>query len=300
MKIVNRFLSFINFRSLQINKEKYLNHRFIFMHSFQKYFLNPFILLFILIIFSSEVNDDYTLLNSLPFSGVTFLTTDQLGNAFVVVENQLLEFNSKGKPVANFSRNDLGALLYVDASNPMKILLFYPDFAKAIILDSKLSPQSVISFRELKINQPLTVCSSKENGYWVYDREDDQLKKIDPSLQIIQQSGNLTQLIGYQLQPGRMVEENGLVYINNPTSGVLVFDRYGNYFKTIPYQNLSNFQVIEKDILFINKNKLFRFDSKSLSESEILLPKHDSILSIRLEQHELYLLTSDSLNFYYF
>ena len=97
-----------------------------------------------------------------------------------------------------------------------------------------------------------------------------------------------------------MVEDNGFVYINNPSSGILVFDRFGAYYKTIPFKNLVNFQVIEKDILFINNNKLFRFESGSLSESEVLLPQHDVIRTARIEQHQLYLLTSDTLNFYYF
>lgn len=264
------------------------------------YFQLTIFLFSFLFIFCSAIRDGYTLINSIPFSEATFLTTDKLGNAYVIIENQLLQFDLKGKPKANYSENNLGALRFVDAGNPMKILLFYPDFARLILLDSKLSPQSTINLRELKINQPLTACNSKENGYWVYDREDDQLKKLDQNLQIIQKSGNLTQEIGYQIQPGIMVEDNGFVYINNPSSGILVFDRFGAYYKTIPFKNLVNFQVIEKDILFINNNKLFRFDSSSLSETEVLLPQHDLIRTARIEQHQLYLLTSDTLNFYYF
>ena len=87
----------------------------------------------------------------------------------MIIENQLLQFDQKGKPKANYSENNLGALRFVDAGNPMKVLVFYPDFARLILLDSKLSPQSTIDLRELKINQPLTACNSKENGYWVYD-----------------------------------------------------------------------------------------------------------------------------------
>ena len=300
MKNANRFFFLTDFvKSIFFSgKENKRNGSLEEVH--QNYLARPIFLFLILIIFCSVVIDEYTLINSIPFSEATFLTTDKLGNAYVVIENQLLQFDQKGKPLANYSEKNLGTLGFVDAGNPMKILLFYPDFARLIILDSKLSPQSSINLRELKINQPLTACNSKENGYWVYDREDDQLKKINLNLQVIQQSGNLTQIIGYQIQPGMMMEDNGFVYLNNPSSGILVFDRFGAYYKTIPYQNLTNFQVIEKDVLFINKNKLFRFDSKSLSETEVLLPQQDSIRSVRIEQHELYLLTSDSLNFYYF
>ncbi len=262
--------------------------------------LKIFLLITTIFFFSSAAQDEYKLLKSIAFPTATFFTTDNLGNAFVVVENQLLKFDGRGRPDANFSEKNMGVLRHVDASNPMKVLLFYPDFARMLILDSRLALQSDINLRLLNVNQPMTACISKENGYWVYDREDDQIKKIDVNLQVIQQSGNLTQQIGYQVQPEMMVEENGLIYLNNPATGILVFDRLGTYFKTIPYQNLDYFQVIEKDILFINKNKLFRYDSKSISEKEILIPMQNSLRSARIENHQLYLLTNDSLKFYSF
>jgi hypothetical protein len=258
------------------------------------------ILFFLLTILCSADKDEYTLIKSLPFPEATFLTTDNLGYSYVVVGNQLFKFDSQGKPVSNYSENNLGSLIYVDAVNPMKLLLFYRDFAQLIFLDMKLSSQSKIDLRSININQPLAACNSKEEGCWVYDREDDQLKKIDNNLQVVHQSGNLTQLLGYQINPGMMKESNGLVYINNPETGILVFDRFAGYFKTLPFTNLSAFQVVDKDLLFITNNKLFRYENKTLSEKEVLLPQHDSIRACRIEQNELYLLTSDSLKFYSF
>ncbi len=243
---------------------------------------------------------EYSLVKSIAFPQQVEMTTDNLGNAYVIVENQLLQFDLNGKPKANFNENNLGSLYFADAGNPMKILLFYRDFARVLILDSKLSLQSLIDLRALKINQPLSVCNSEENGYWVYDREDDQLKKLDNSLQVIQKSDNLTQILGYQMLPGMMSEDNGFVYINNPATGILVFDRYGAYYKTIPFPGLKSFQIIEKEILFVSNKKLYRYGLKTLKQDEVLLPKNDSIRSARIEQHQLYLLTNDSLSFYYF
>jgi hypothetical protein len=253
----------------------------------------------LIIIFASAIQDEYTLINSIAFSKASF-TTDKLGNAYVIVDNQLLQFDSHGNPLANYSENNLGSLKSVDAVNPLKIVLFYPDFAKVIILDSKLAVQSTVDLRSMNINQPMVVCNSEDNGYWVYDREDDQLKKIDPNLQVVHQSGSVTQLTGYQVSPVTMTSANGYVYINNPETGILMFDRFGAFYKTLPYLHLDNFQVVDKDILFINKNKLFRYDSKMLDEKEVLLPRYDTLHGARIEQHELYLLTTDSLKFYSF
>ena len=251
-------------------------------------------------VFSSSIEGGYTLINAIPFPQKVQMTTDRLGNAYVLVENQVLQFDPQGQPKANFSESSLGVIRTMDASNPLKVLLFYSDFAKIILLDSKLSYQSIIDLRSILINQPLAVCTSEENGFWVYDREDDLLKKLDMNLQIIHRSGSLTQRMGYQIQPGVMRQSNGFIYMNNPSTGILVFDRYGEYYKTLPYTGLTTFQVIGREILFTYNGKLMRVDTKTSEEKEVLLPIRDLIMTARIEQNELYLLTTDSLKFYSF
>ncbi len=258
------------------------------------------ILTIILFFVFCSAADDYHLVNSIPFSSGLFLTTDKLGNVFVVIGNQLLQFDVKGKPLANFSRSNLGDLRTVDASNPMKILLFYPDFAQLVILNSKLSEQSTINLRASGINQPIVAAVSENDGYWLYDNEDDQLKKLNLNLQVSFQSGNLSQLLGYKVQPKFLVEAGGSLYLNNPTTGILVFDQFGTFYKLLPFKGVNFFQVVDNNLLFIRENKLIRYDSKTAVEQEVLLPVHDSILNARIEPPQLYLLTSDSLSFYSF
>ena len=255
--------------------------------------------IFLIITLSSFQPEDYELVRSIPFSGAVF-TTDNLGNAYVIAENQLLQFDPKGRPKANYSENNIGALRSVDASNPLKILLFYSDFAQIQILDSKLSLQSTIDLRPMGFIQPTLICNSNNEGYWIYDAQDFQLKKIDLNLQVNVESGNITQAIGYNVDPNFLVEANNYVYLNDPASGILVFDLYGTYYKTIPFKHLSAFQIIADELLYANQNKLISFNLKKLEEKEILLPAHDSLVNSRIERKELFLLTSASLNFYSF
>lgn len=259
-------------------------------------YLFSVLIAFVLLSFQT---DDYTLLKSIAFSNAVF-TTDKLGNAYVIAENQLLQFEPSGKPKANYSETNLGALRSVDASNPMKLLLFYPDFAQINVLNTKLSLQSVVKLRPLGIGQPLLICNSDNEGYWVFDSEDFQLKKIDLSLKVKFESGNITQSVGYNILPNFLAEANNFVYLNNPATGILVFDLYGTYYKTIPILNLTSFQIINEELLYQSQNKLISFHMKKLEEKEILLPSHDSLVSARIESKELFLLTTASLNFYSF
>jgi hypothetical protein len=264
-----------------------------------KYASLSFRWLLLIFVLSSFSSDQYNLIKSIPFSGAV-LTTDNLGNAYVIVANQLLEFDPMGKPKANYSENNHGILRSVDASNPLKLLLFYPDFAQINILNNKLSLQSTVDLRPIGILLPTLICNSNNDGYWVFDQQDFQLKKIDLNLQVKIESGNITQSTGYNVQPNFLLEKDYFVYLNNPETGILVFDMYGTYFKTIPFKNIQSFQIIGDELLYVENNKLISFNLKKLEEKEILLPLSDSLLNARIEQKELFLLTTASLNFYSF
>lgn len=258
------------------------------------------LLIFSFLLFFISAKEDYTLTFSLPFSNARYFTTDRLGKAYVVVGNQLLQFSPAGKPMANFSDITLGELRSVDVTNPMKILLFYPDFQRIVLLNNRLAPTSTINLPSLDINQPVAVSLSENGGYWVYDRFDDRLKKLDQNLQTISQSPNLSPQLGFSLQPRSMVEQGGYLYIQDAVNGLIIFDQFGTYYQTLHFDSISSFQVIDKELLFTRQNKLLRYQIGSPEEMEILLPRHDSLLGARIEQQQLYLLTSGSLNFYSF
>jgi len=243
---------------------------------------------------------DYKIISGLPFSGARALSTDNLGNAYIIFGNQLLQFSSTGAPKANYSESSLGELRSVDATNPLKLMLFYPDFSRLILLNAQLAVQSTIHLRQLGIQQAVIACNSMYGGYWIFDRQDFQLKKIDLNLQVIYQSGDLLSLTALNVNPNFLVENNGFVYMNDPVQGIFVFDRYGTYFKTIPIKIESGFQIIENELLYTYEEKLFAIHLKTFVEREILMPSHGTLKCVRIENQQLYLLTNDSLTFYSF
>ena len=156
------------------------------------------------------------LIISLPFSTAKYITTDPIGNIYVIADNQLLKFSPSGKPLQNFSDSRNGELRSADASNPMKVLLFYPDMARIITLGTQFSPQSTIELRNLGILQPSIACNSINEGFWIYDQQDFQLKKLSLDLQIAFQSGNLLQVTGKRIAPKMIAEYNQQVFLNDP------------------------------------------------------------------------------------
>jgi hypothetical protein len=256
-----------------------------------------FVLLFFL---CSFIGAGYFLVKS-NLVKAQFMTTDKLGNCYTVLENNEVDkYNSTGVQEFNFSNKNLGKLKWVDATNPLKLLLFYPDFNQVVMLDNKLSLRSQFSLRDLDILQPLLICTSVNEGIWVYDQEDFQLKRLDTDLKVIQESGNIVQVTGVTLQPVQLVEANGYLYLNNPKTGVLVFDLFGTYYKTIPIKNITAFQILGDELFYFKEKKGNTFHLKTLADNPYEMPDiaDTTVQFIRIENQKLFLLKPGALNIY--
>ena len=247
----------------------------------------------------TSITGDWHLIKKIPFTDVASFTTDKLGNVYVVSENMLLQFDGSGQPVNHYSEKNLGRLFSVDAVNPLKILTFYPDFARINILSSKLVLQSTVELRGIGIEQPLLICNSAvDYGIWIYDRQDFQLKKIDLNLQVFRESGNIPQITGKEINPAAMLEANDYVLLSDPATGILFFDLFGTYYKTLPIKNVYSMQAKDNDLYYMSNGELRTYNFKTLVDKKIDLPVNDSITACRFEQNRLLLLSANELQFY--
>ena len=240
---------------------------------------------------------EYSLTKEIPFASA-WMSTDKMGNVYVIALNQLFKFDPDGNPVTQFSQTNAGRLGSADCTDPLKLVLFYPDFARILTLNNKLALESTVELRSLGFVDPRLISRSSNLGYWVYDVGTFQLKKIDPSLQVVYESGDLQQLTGTSLRPTALIEADNFVYLNDPENGILVFDVFGVYYKTLPVRQAQSLQVREQNLFYVRNNGCFNYDQKRMEETEIRLPAHDSLLVARIEQNRLYLLSTKSLSIY--
>lgn len=262
--------------------------------------MRQLLFLFSFFLFTSFSTSDYTLLKSIAVKTTDF-TTDNLGNTYLISENQLLQYDSLGNFLRNYSEFNAGNLQTVDANNPLKILLFYRDFTQINILDSKLALQIKIQLRDVGILQPLLICTSVNDGIWIFDQQDFQLKRLNTQLQVTYESGNINQIVGYDINPQFLTEDGNLIFLNNPQTGILVFDNLGSYLKTIPIQNIISFQIIGDEIIYLKKREMKSYNLKTLSEKTMLVPNIDTtVVSMRIGKQKLYLQRKDKLELYSF
>ena len=116
-------------------------------------------------------------------------------------------------------------------------------------------------------------------------------------MQSTAQSGNLNQILGFVPNPTYIRESNNWVYINDPEHGVMVFDWYGSYTKTIPVLGLRKFVIRANKLFYLTKETLDSYDLKSFQFSSIQLPS-SKIVDFTLYDDKLLLITENELLVY--
>jgi len=259
--------------------------------------MKKYIIILLLISCMAFQTSDYVLLNTIDVQ-VSFMTSDNLGNLYLVVNNELKKYDGKGNLLKTFSDKAHGNITFVDVTDPLKILLHFKDFHQILFLDNMLSVKSdPILLDNLELLQPSLVCTSFDNGFWVYDQQDFQLERFDKNLKVSNQSGNIAQLTGIEIKPKFLIETGGKVYLSDIETGIFIFDRYGTYSKKLPFKNITSFQVVDDNIFYSTNSQLIRYNVKTFEQQAMDLPSKN-VISSRFEQDRLFLQDSTSVKIY--
>ncbi|MCW3107199.1 MAG: hypothetical protein JWQ09_1705 [Segetibacter sp.] len=178
-------------------------------------------------------------------------TTDNLGNLYLLTPtNQIKKVNEKGDSIAVY--NDVrryGKIYSIDATNPLKVLVYYKDFSTVIILDRLLNVRAILDLRKQNILQVRAISTSYDNNIWVFDELDSKLKKIDDNGKVLLESTDFRQAFDSVPTPIAMYDRDGQLYLYDPGKGLLVFDYYGGKKNNFQLLHLMDLQVIDKNTI---------------------------------------------------
>lgn len=192
---------------------------------------------------------------------------DNLGNMFFTRESEILKYLANGNYYNRYSNLKLGEISSIDATNALRIILFYKDQQQILFLDNQLSQKSdPVSLEQLGYEQTELVCGSANSGFWIYTKSNNELIRFDNNLKKISATGNLKPILQADLKPNFMIEHNGNVYLNCPEQGIYVFDIFGTFSKIISIKDLKNLQVSDDIIYYPKKNKVCSYNFKLFEE----------------------------------
>jgi hypothetical protein len=261
----------------------------------------PYFLLF-LACFSvsrSSAADSLRLIRAIPMDG-RLMSVDDLGNVYVVrANNSLVKFTETGDS-STFYRSvlngDIGA---VDVTNPLRVVVYYPSYAKVILLDRMLAPKNELDLKKINIVAFASVALSADGNLWVYDKFNARLLKIDENLQPVGQSNDLRQQIAEVPEPSYMIERERKLYLCDTVNGIYTFDQYGTYINTLTLFGVEQLQVYGTQLVYRSAGKLLSYDLRKTSNNELPIPLRTApVVSAAVNRQVLYVLYANELVLY--
>jgi hypothetical protein len=229
------------------------------------------------------------------------LYADPLGNFYVISGQNIRKYDIHLDKIGDYSNAYLGNISFADVSDPLRILIYYMDFNQVVWLDNFLQElRSPIKLDDIGIDQAVLLCSSNLGGFWVFDQLNSQLQYFDKNLKKIHESISLGTLTG-ETKPAAIAEKNRMVFLYFPGSGILTFDQFATYSRTLPVFPDNSFQVTDESIYYLHDGSFIRYDLDTFREENLVLPDTDSLLtSVSVSSEYVYLHKKDGIFIYKF
>lgn len=191
-----------------------------------------------------------------------YATADHLSNIYVLLDNSVIKYDSTGHKTAEYSNRRLGNAAFVDVTNPLKIMVLYPGFQTAVLLDRTLTEMGRINFNDLGFTGFRTAAATPDGNLWVYDDITSKATKISLDGAILFESRPLNTLFPHGFSPARIRDDGQSVFLNDPEHGLCMLDQYAQVINTDPFSRMENFETDGDWLIYVADGKL-NFDNRA-------------------------------------
>jgi hypothetical protein len=192
-----------------------------------------------------------------------------------------------------------GKIYSVDATNPLKVLLYYKDFGNIVMLDRFLNVRNTISLRSVNILQVKAVCQSYDNGIWMYDEQDARLKKLNDEGVVVSQSSDFRLFMDKVPSPVQIIDQDRLVYLYDPGQGLFIFDYFGTMKNKVALTGWHDVQVVSGKVIGRDESVIRQYEPGLLSLKEQTLTRMlAGVIKIKITRSHLFCLKEDAIEVY--
>ncbi|UAY51859.1 NHL repeat-containing protein [Ferruginibacter albus] len=256
-----------------------------------------FVFFFLPLLSKAQNDSSFKFVKTIP-GDYSYFTVDNLDNIYALTNsNQLIKINSSGDSVGVFNEvRRHGQLSSIDASNSLKLLLFYKNFASVLVLDRFLNTLNTINLRKQGVFNVNSIATSYDNNIWLFDEGDSKLKKMDGDGNVISETVDFRLLFDSIPSPTQIIDRDGFVYLYDPNKGIYIFDYYGSLKNKLSFLHWKNIDVVKTSIYGFTDTKVYEYQLGSLNLKEYALPESfNNALQIEAGINKIYVLKQDGI-----
>lgn len=223
---------------------------------------------------------------------------DELGNVYLLnAEHHVVKLNSALDSLFTFESKSMEVDV-IAPQNALKSLVHSQRLNSILFLDKTLTPTTAeIELDNVGLPLVKAIGVSRDNNIWIFDDNEQELKKFNANLEEIYSSGNLLNLTGDAWYPYYLVENEDKVYVADSTKGVLEFDLYGSYLRSISTKIEGSFYIVNQSLLYLENDSLMIQDMLLKDIKKVKLPI-TGITDFVYSKERIYLLSKEMLHIY--
>ncbi|MCS7036004.1 MAG: hypothetical protein RMJ33_10480 [Saprospiraceae bacterium] len=202
-----------------------------------------------------------------------FATADNLGNLYLITrQNAVEKYSPDGRLLTRYTNNRAGFATAIDATNPMKVIVWYADFRVVAFLDRNLTPLGELNLFQAGYPEVHIVAAAADGNLWLYDEVAFQLKKISPEGAVLAESQRLNALLPERLPIESLRDDGNSVYAFAPSAGLLSFDAYAQFRYRQPIEGAHTCLAAFERAACLSADHLLLLDRLRLTERRLPLP----------------------------
>lgn len=187
-----------------------------------------------------------------------YVAVDNLSNVYLISpENAVEKYAPDGRRLSRYTNNRLGRAMYLDVSNPLKVVVWYADFRTAVFLDRSLTDLGELNLIVAGYPEVRTVAAAQDGNLWLYDEANFRLAKITPEGEKRYESQAMNLLEPTPTRPTCIREGNDRVMMADSVHGVFAFDFFAQFDRVfIPQQPVFDFQIVGNQMHYLSDGKI--------------------------------------------
>ena len=201
-------------------------------------------------------------INTITLKGVADVALDRLGNLYTVEDGLTLnKYDTDGNFLFTFSNLERIPLTQIEPWNPLRIFVYSKEGQEILILDRSLVRQERISVDASLAIEPTLGTPSSNNSYWLFDKSDLTLKKVDLENSEILMDIHLTK-IARPSSPDfiELREYQNMLFLLDIKTGIEIYSIVGKRIHKIEATTIAHFGFLGQELYYLEGEILKFYD----------------------------------------
>ena len=208
-------------------------------------------------------------------TGITTVAIDRLGDFYLQFENQSIKkYNTEGKYQSTFQAHG-DSITSLHPWNPLNVFVYDRHSQTLLFLDRTLNVINKKPIDPSLAIEPYLTCAGNNNStYWMYDKADHTIKRINLANESISAEFDLKKVYGSQI-PNLvyMREYQNLLFLLDRNTGIKMISITGKLVGTISSRHIYNFSFMGEELYYTENGKLKFYDLYTKQQHEIEVGK---------------------------